>query len=194
MRNYTVKLLVACLTGTLSVAASAAGGHDGEGHGHGHAAAQQSVAANQAHEEKDHGHDQAGHGHDQGDHASMVGSPADAAAATRTVRVDLLDTMRLSFDPPLALKRGEIVRFDVTNRGAIRHEFSVGSAAEQSEHRTMMRSMPNMVHEDGNSITVEPGDSKTLVWRFDGDEPVVFSCNIPGHAEAGMVAKADLAD
>ena len=56
----------------------------------------------------------------------------------------------------------------------------------------MMRQMPRMVHEDPNTLTVEPGDTKVLTWRFEGDDPVVFACNIPGHSEAGMVAEAVL--
>lgn len=140
-------------------------------------------------------HQHMGHGddhHASGGHASMVGEPAAADAASRTVHVDLLDTMRFAFNEPLDLKRGEAVRFIVTNRGQIRHEFSIGSADEQDAHRAMMRNMPNMVHDDPNAVTVDPGQTRELIWRFQGDQPVVFACNIPGHSEAGMVAKAML--
>jgi uncharacterized cupredoxin-like copper-binding protein len=125
-------------------------------------------------------------------HASVVGGPAKVTAASRTINVDLLDSMRFSFDSPLELERGEAVRFIVTNRGQIRHEFSIGSETEQDSHRAMMRNMPNMVHQDPNAVTVEPGETRELVWRFDGEQPVVFACNIPGHAEAGMVSTAML--
>ena len=157
-------LLVTMITALLPLAAIAAGSHSG-GHEHHSGGAQADVG-----------------------HASAVGSPAEASAAGRTVTVELLDSMRFAFDSPLALTRGEVVRFSVTNRGRIRHEFSIGSEAEQDSHRAMMRSMPNMVHEDPNVVTVEPGETRELVWRFDGELPVVFACNIPGHAEAGMVA------
>ena len=100
--------------------------------------------------------------------------------------------MRFAFDAPLDLKHGEAVRFVVTNRGQIRHEFSIGSADEQDAHRAAMRNMPNMVHDDPNAVTVDPGQTRELIWRFDGDQPVVFACNIPGHSEAGMVATANL--
>ena len=62
-------------------------------------------------------------------HKSAVGSPEVASRAERTVRVDLLDSMRFFFDAPLDLRRGEVVRFEVTNRGSIRHEFSIGNEA-----------------------------------------------------------------
>lgn len=56
----------------------------------------------------------------------------------------------------------------------------------------MMRKMPSMVHDDPNAVTVEPGQTRELTWRFVGNQPVLFACNIPGHAEAGMVATAML--
>lgn len=146
------------------------GGHHGSGHVDGH---------------------HAGGGAGMG-HASAVGKPAPADAATRTIEVDLLDTMRFAFDTPLALKQGEAVRFVVINRGQVRHEFSIGSEPEQDAHRAMMRNMPDMVHDDPNTVTVEPGETRELVWRFEGQQPVVFACNIPGHAEAGMVVTARL--
>ena len=130
--------------------------------------------------------------HDHDDHTSVVGEPADAGSVDKTLHVDLLDTMRFVFDQPLQLRRGEVIRFVVSNRGQIRHEFSIGSASEQESHRVMMRDMPNMVHEDPNAVTVEPGETKELIWRFKGDQAVVFACNIPGHSEAGMVATAPL--
>lgn len=74
----------------------------------------------------------------------------------------------------------------------MRHEFSIGSSDEQDAHRAMMRNMPNRVHADPNTVTVEPGQTRELIWRFAGEQPVVFACNIPGHAEAGMVATAML--
>lgn len=144
------------------------------------------------------GSDSGGHHHDdsaehsQDGHASAVGSPAGAESVTQTIHVDLLDTMRFAFNESLSLKHGDVVRFIVKNRGKIRHEFSIGNESEQDAHRANMRSMPNMVHDDPNAVTVEPGHTKELIWRFEGSGPVVFACNIPGHAEAGMVKEVKL--
>lgn len=136
-----------------------------------------------------------GHGHAQGGHmASAVGSQGDPNNVTRTIDVELLDSMRLTFSPALNLKRGDVVRFVVRNTGAIRHEFSIGSAAEQDAHRAMMRQTPDMVHKDPNSVTVDPGQTQDLVWAFNGEDQVVFACNIPGHSEAGMTTSVILAD
>ncbi|HPQ96927.1 MAG TPA: plastocyanin/azurin family copper-binding protein, partial [Thiolinea sp.] len=88
-------------------------------------------------------------------------------------------------EPPLA-KAGETIRFVVMNKGKIAHEFGIGSVAEQNAHRDMMRKMPDMKHEDGQTITVEPGATKELVWQFAGNGVAQYACSVPGHFEAGM--------
>lgn len=138
----------------------------------------------------DHDHAEGSHGPADGDshaHKFAVGEPANPDQAHRVLRVSMLDSMRFVFDPPLdSIRGGEIIRFVVTNKGQIPHEFSIGDRAEQEQHRKMMRAMPNMKHADPNTITVEPGMSGELVWKFAGKGEVVFACNIPGHFEAGM--------
>jgi len=131
-----------------------------------------------------------GHNDKQG---SPVGVPASAAKATKTIQVTTTDNMRYQFSSDLDLKAGEIVKFVVTNKGKISHEFSVGDKKEQKSHQAMMAKMPNMVHQDGNTVTVKPGETKELTWQFTGNAKVVFACNIPGHFEAGMFAKAKVA-
>ena len=163
-----MKLFLFCLVFSIPLSAVAGGTHSG-GHHHDDSA-----------------------DHSPGGHASAVGAPAGAESVTQTIHVDLLDTMRFAFNAPLSLKHGDVVRFVVKNRGQIRHEFSIGNESEQDAHRAMMRSMPNMVHDDPNAVTVEPGDTKELIWRFEGSDPVVFACNIPGHVEAGMIKKVKL--
>jgi len=128
------------------------------------------------------------HHHDHADDHGVnpVGHPADAKEATKTIMVSLVDAMRIEFDQELDLQANEIVRFVVTNEGQIPHEFSIGTEEEQDSHRQMMREMPHMQHEDGNTITVQPGETKELTWQFTAYPKVVFACNIPGHFEAGM--------
>lgn len=138
------------------------------------------------HDQK-HGHDK-GHGHDHGKHGvSKVGAPAPADKASKTINVAMSDNMRFAFDQPLEIRHGEIVRFVVSNQGKIRHEFSISNAEEQKAHVAMMKEMPDMKHEDGNTITVEPGEQLALTWQFSGEREVVLACNIPGHSEAGMI-------
>ncbi|MGM9451982.1 hypothetical protein ACTAZI_01470 [Legionella bozemanae] len=51
--------------------------------------------------------------------------------------------------------------------------------------------MPDMVHEYENTVTLKPGETKTLTWKFRStpDHEVILSSNIPGHFEAGMYQK-----
>ena len=117
---------------------------------------------------------------------STVGQPVESDKATKIINVKLLDAMKFKFSPVLDVDVGDIVQFVVVNTGQVRHEFSIGDVAEQKAHVEMMKKMPDMVHEDGNTITVDPGETKEITWHFLGSGRVVFACNIPGHFEAGM--------
>ena len=134
-----------------------------------------------------------GHHSEEKNHNSPVGSPVDASKATRTIKVDTKDSMRYEFSENLNIQAGEVIKFVVTNVGKIPHEFSVGDKDEQIAHQKMMEKMPDMVHEDGNTVTVKPGETKELTWKFTGGADIVFACNIPGHFQAGMFKKAKVA-
>ena len=128
----------------------------------------------------------------KGGHQFAVGEPA-KGKADKTVRVSMRDNMRFVFTPQLeSLHHGEVVRFSITNDGKIPHEFSIGNAMEQKMHAEEMRKMASMsgmsgmAHKDPNTASLQPGESAEIVWRFKGKDTVVFSCNIPGHFEAGM--------
>ena len=122
---------------------------------------------------------------------SAVGQPATESAATKTIAVTTLDTMRFTFSSQPDLKAGDIVKFVITNKGKLPHEFSIGDEKEQQAHRKMMRQMPDMIHQDGNTVTVKSGETKVLTWEFKSGD-VVFACNVPGHFEAGMFHKVSL--
>ena len=121
-------------------------------------------------------------------HASMAGKPGDPSEISRTIKISALDTMRYD-KKGIQVKSGETVRFVVTNVGKIKHEFTIGTKEEQMEHAKMMVSMPGMKREDGNSVSLEPGETKELVWQFGKAGTVEIACHVPGHFEAGMAAK-----
>jgi len=122
-------------------------------------------------------------GHDHGDAA--IGEPGDAAQITRTVRVDMADTMR--FTPALiTAQRGETIRFEVVNSGRVRHEMTLGTEADLSAHAEQMRQHPEMEHAHGNAVSVDPGQTGEIVWHFTQPGTVEFGCLLPGHFEAGM--------
>ena len=126
-------------------------------------------------------------GHEHGD--AKAGGPGKAAEATRTVKIDSLDQ---SFSlKQVQVKPGETIRFVVTNKSSIKHEFGIGTHHDQQAHRAMMSSMPDMEHNDPHVVSVKPGETKEVIWKFGTDKEALkdleFSCNIPGHAEGGMI-------
>lgn len=116
------------------------------------------------------------------------GAPAQAGKATRTILIKMGD---VTFDPPtVAVRPGEVVRFVITNTSSIDHEFTLGDAATEEDHRKEMADMmdrgESMAHDDPNAITVKSGQTRELTWKFRQGGQVEYDCNIPGHYEAGM--------
>ena len=121
-------------------------------------------------------------------HGAELGKPGDAKKVSRTIEVGMGDDMR--FTPAsINVKRGETIRFLVKNNGALTHEMVLGTMKELKEHAEMMRKNPEMEHADPNAVTVEPGNTGTLIWQFTKAGKFDFACLVPGHFEAGMVGK-----
>ncbi len=148
------------------------------------------------------------------------GHPASADQATRTVELTLGD---MYFEPKsLTVKEGETVHFLLVNKGHLLHEFNLGNAAMHAAHQQEMLKMVasgmltstavnrdamkhgamagmdhgdmGMMHDDANSVLVEPGKTAELTWTFTKATDLEFACNIPGHYQAGMVGKIAIAD
>jgi uncharacterized cupredoxin-like copper-binding protein len=114
-----------------------------------------------------------------------VGEPGERAHVTRTIKIDMSDNMR--FNPArLSIKQGETIRFVVQNSGKIKHEMVLGTPEELKEHYAMMMKMPGMEHADANKVSVDPGQTGEIVWRFSKTGKVDFACLQPGHYDAGM--------
>lgn len=128
-----------------------------------------------------------GEGHGMGHHAaSLAGKSGKESDVDRTINIDANDNMRFMHDA-LNIKNGETIKFVVTNKGAISHEFSIGTKDEHMAHGKMMMANPNMKHGSGGpAITIEPGKTEVLVWSFEEAWQVEVACNIPGHYQAGM--------
>lgn len=152
----------------------------------------------------------AGGGHAQED----IGKPGLVSAADRTIEVRMGDTF---FEPhDIDIKSGETVRFVLKNEGTLLHEFNIGKAAAHAAHQKEMAAMfqngtltptgtgqdmssmehsmdgmkmGGMKHNDPNSVLIEPGATKELVWTFTKSTSLEFACNMPGHYQSGMVGE-----
>lgn len=133
------------------------------------------------------------HEHGHASKQANFGQPGKADQVQRTIEVKALDTLR--YDPQtFTVKAGETIRFVVTNVGQLKHEFIIGDPAEQRAHAEMMKKMPGMVHEDPNALSLEPGETKTLIWQFGQAGVVEVACHVSGHYEAGMVAQVKVGE
>ncbi len=124
-------------------------------------------------------------------HAARSGKPGIAAKVNRTVAISMDDSMR--FNPSaVPVKRGETVKFVLTNNGKLKHEMVLGSIKELKEHAALMQKFPEMEHADPNQVSVEAGKTGELIWQFTKSGKLDFACLQPGHFEAGMVGKVDV--
>lgn len=125
-----------------------------------------------------------------GDHESFAfGEAADAADADRTIDVDMSDDF--SYDPDsIDVTAGETVAFRVHNSGEVVHELVIGDQAVQDEHEQEMQDMDGgmMMADEPNAVSVEPGETKTLAFRFTEAGELQYGCHQPGHYAAGMHA------
>ena len=120
---------------------------------------------------------------------TVVGPDAPAmgtVAEPRPVTVDMTD--KLAFTPTtVQVRKGETIRFILTNSGKATHEFMLGPADK-------------VAADDGDGkITVEAdeleeGSTNQLVYTFDGPGPYAFACHEPGHFEAGMAGTIEFVD
>ena len=111
----------------------------------------------------------------------------------RRVEVTMVD---IDFKPKtLEVAKGEEVQFTFTNDGKIRHEAYFGTPEDQADHEKEMaeageESGGHDAHGggsgDNNKITVEPGKSGDLTYRFDEAGTYEIGCHEPGHYAAGM--------
>lgn len=116
------------------------------------------------------------------------GRTGDPRKVTRTVKVDMADTMR--FTPAeLEVRQGDTVKFVVRNSGKTMHEMVIGTMKELKDHAEMMKKHPGMEHDEPYMAHVAPGKTQEIVWQFTKAGDFHYGCLIPGHFEAGMVGR-----
>lgn len=138
------------------------------------------------------------------------GRAGDPEKATRTVRVGTDDSMRFvvtagagsdrttgvrmdggaRFAPgDIVVNRGETLRFVVRNDGKAMHEMVIGTMTALKEHAELMKKFPGMEHDEPYMAHVAPGKEGEIVWQFTRAGEFHYACLVPGHLEAGMVAR-----
>jgi uncharacterized cupredoxin-like copper-binding protein len=116
------------------------------------------------------------------------GRAGDPKKVSRTIDIGMDNSMH--FTPgDLVVKRGETIRFKVRNDGQIMHEMVIGTMKELNEHAALMRKFPGMEHDEPYMAHVAPGGRDEIVWQFTQAGTFHYACLIPGHLEAGMIAK-----
>ncbi len=113
------------------------------------------------------------------------GQEGDPRKATRTIAIDMADTMRFS-PARLKVKKGETVRFLVRNTGKVMHEMVIGTQDELAKHAELMKKFPEMEHDAPYMAHVKPGATEEMTWTFSKPGTFHYGCLEPGHWEAGM--------
>lgn len=93
---------------------------------------------------------------------------------------------------------GSTVRFDFVNDGVIEHEAMFGDMHQQEEFAA---AGDHGDHGDGemghhgdiSAITLEAGESGSLMMTFDEAGEILIGCHLAGHWEAGMVTALTVA-
>ena len=140
----------------------------------------------------------------------MIGEKGKLSEVSRTIEIKMYDNY---YEPKeIKIKKGETIKFIVSNYGELVHEFNIATKAMHLKHQPeMMKMVENeillvdridkkkmkelskkdhsMSHSHSNSVLLEPNQSAELIWKFNTNADLEAACNVPGHYEAGMIAK-----
>jgi uncharacterized cupredoxin-like copper-binding protein len=130
-----------------------------------------------------------------GDDSSSTG----AVAGGRVIEISMTD---MAYGPAnISAANGETVTFRFRNNGQAIHEAVIGDDAYQMDHGSSMTgtTMSNDGHGMGhggmgadNMVTVKPGKTGEVTYRFDESGTFIIGCHQPGHYEAGMKANVNV--
>ncbi len=142
-----------------------------------------------------------------------IGSVGDAKDVTRIIKVVMYDNR---YEPNLfKIKAGETIKFEIENAGDLVHEFNIANKMMHLKHQPEMEKMveneilladsidkkkmeqmskkdKTMAHSHNNSILLEPKQKGNIIWKFDNAVNIEIACNVPGHYQAGMIAKVNI--
>ena len=141
---------------------------------------------------------------------NMMGEKGDPAEVVKISKVKMYDNY---YEPSeFKIKKNQTIKFIVHNYGELVHEFNISTTEMQLKHQPeMMKMVENeillvdridkkkmkelskkdhsMSHTHTNSVLLEPNETAEIIWKFNTDAKLEAACNVPGHYEAGMIAK-----
>ena len=142
-----------------------------------------------------------------------IGSKGNVADVTRVIRVVMYDNY---YEPSsFQIKEGETIKFEVENAGMLVHEFNIANKMMHMKHQPEMIKMAengillafsidkekmkkmakmdkSMGHSHSNSVLLEPKQKGDIIWKFNNAVNIEVACNVPGHYQAGMIAKVNI--
>ena len=140
----------------------------------------------------------------------MIGEKGKQNEVTREIVVKMYDNYYVpdSFE----VNKNETIKFIVENVGELVHEYNIATKEMHIKHQPEMQKMVEMeilladtidkekmkemakkdhamAHKHANSLLLEPKEKGEIIWKFSSSAKLEIACNVPGHYEAGMVAK-----
>ena len=142
-----------------------------------------------------------------------IGSKGKENEVSRIIKVVMYDNY---YEPSsFQIKAGETIKFEVENAGKLVHEFNIANKMMHIKHQPEMLKMAengillafsidkekmkkmakmdkSMGHSHSNSVLLEPKQKGNIIWKFDNAVNIEVACNVPGHYQAGMIAKVNI--
>ena len=142
-----------------------------------------------------------------------IGSKGNVNDISRVIKVIMYDNY---YEPSsFQINAGETIKFEVENAGELVHEFNIANKMMHMKHQPEMEKMveneilfadsidkdkmkkmakmdKSMGHSHSNSVLLEPKQKGDIIWKFDNAVNIEVACNVPGHYQAGMVAKVNI--
>ena len=141
-----------------------------------------------------------------------IGTKGNKENVDRVITVVMYD----NYYKPNSFKvnKNETIKFEVTNKGELVHEFNIATKEMHLKHQPEMMMMveheilladkidkkkmmemskknPAMAHSHSNSVLLSPGEKGQIIWKFSNFVDIEAACNVPGHYDVGMIAKID---
>ena len=142
-----------------------------------------------------------------------IGSKGNENDISRVIKVIMHDNY---YEPSsFQINAGETIKFEIENAGELVHEFNIANKMMHIKHQPEMEKMveneilfadsidknkmkkmakidKSMGHSHSNSVLLEPKQKGNIIWRFDNAVNIEVACNVPGHYQAGMIAKVNI--